>query len=472
MIKRVMFFWRVILIAGVVVLGAGISGAVRAQEEPLRIIFMHHSTGENLIFQGGVIEGFASLGYEFWHHGYNGDGLSDENGNYTFSGWDVPGDNTDPDGWYEVFNQPVTDPPSNTFSHMLQYDVIIFKSCFPSSDIYDEDLFEAYRQYYLSIRDVMDQHPDKLFIPWTTPPLVPNSTDAENAARARRWSEYLTSDEYLEGHPNVAVFDIFSQWADEDDYLAAEYRVDEWDSHPNEIANQTVGPVFVSFVDEAIRAFVPGAVPPPVEASAPPEDTAPEEPAAAVEPGDLPAGTGAMIDDFEGGDFDDTWWTDTAVDGGTFACGPGQPGYDYEHSLHITFDLGLDVYVGCGRDVVPTQQWADAEGLTFMWQADTPGNIVAIIVSVDETPFEAFVETPGMEWTPVILTWEDFARAEWADAGGAQVFDSSRVTSLAIGVGDWENPQRGTIWLDALQLVTGESADSDSEGESTSLVPF
>ena len=35
------------------------------------VIFLHHSTGENLILQGGVRELFAQAGYDFWDHGYN-----------------------------------------------------------------------------------------------------------------------------------------------------------------------------------------------------------------------------------------------------------------------------------------------------------------------------------------------------------------------------------------------------------------
>ncbi len=622
------------LVVGLVVLvGFALVASVAAQEEPLRIIFMHHSTGEGLIFQGGVLEGFRELGYEFWHHGYNSDGLSDRDGNYTYVGWDVPGDNTDPDGWYTIFNQPVTDPPTNVFSHMLQYDVIIFKSCFPASYIYDEEVFEAYRRYYLSIRDVIDRHPDKLFIPWTTPPLVPNSTDPESAARARRWADYLTSDEYLAGHPNIAVFDVFSLWSDEDGYLRQEFRADEWDSHPNEIANQIVGPIFVDFVDQAIRSFWYGEEPPslpptplvlegvslpePAAAEAEHEGGAGEQPLAAgwsaviddFEGGDFAdrwwtytegdmafecapegpghdsdqalhltfqngastevyaacgtsgfegmanwAGTmglnffwradeagvtatvvlslaeatfsvdlpvpdgdwtqvslawdewagaggidptqvvgvsfdfgnwqpgqsgsvwiddlqlitggassaqgygaagGSLIDDFEGGDFSDRWWTYTDEGAASFSCAVGEPGYDYTHSLQITFALDPGIYASCGRDIVSTQQWADADGISFMWQADRPGMTFGVMLLVDETPFEVYLVTPGLEWTPVTLTWDMFERAPWASPGGAEVFDPARVAGLTVGVGDWESSQQGTIWIDSIQLAGG-----------------
>ena len=218
---------------------------------------MHHSTGGGLIWDGSVRELLTDLGYEFWDHGYNEEGLVEHSGSALGINWEVPDDNTDPDGWYHIFSQPVTDPPSNTFSHMLEFDAILFKSCFPASDIASDEQFEEYRQYYLSIRDVIDQHPDKLFIPLTTPPLVPNATSPENAARAQRWAEYLTSDEYLQGHPNVRVFDLFYHLADENGTLQADYRVDEWDSHPNALANRTVGAILVDFVVRRFD-FAPG----------------------------------------------------------------------------------------------------------------------------------------------------------------------------------------------------------------------
>lgn len=246
-----------ITLCATTILLLSLSSAAAQKGSPVRIIFMHHSTGGNLIQQGGVREALTRLGYEFWDHGYNDEGLVDAAGEATGSNWAVPDDNTDPDGWHTIFSQPVTSPPTNTLSHMLTYDVIIFKSCFPTSDIQSAEQLEDYRRYYLDIRDVIDQYPDKIFIPFTTPPLVPTATSLENAARARQWAQYLTSEDYLEGHPNLFVFDIFSQLADTQGYLRTEYRSDEWDSHPNEVANRKLGRIFVQFVDQAIHDFQP-----------------------------------------------------------------------------------------------------------------------------------------------------------------------------------------------------------------------
>jgi len=244
--------WRKVLaMALLVALGLGV--VALAVGRPIRILFMHHSTGGNLIQQGGVRDGLTALGYEFWDHGYNEEGLSGPDGSPTGTDFAVPDDNTNPDGWAAIFAQPVTDPPTNTLSTMLGYDVILFKSCFPTSDITDEEMLVDYERYYLSIRDVIDRHPDKLFVAFTPPPLVPGATSLENAARAKRWAAYLASDEYGKGHPNLAVFDFFSLLADRDGYLRVEYRSDESDSHPNDLANRTIGPVLVRFVRDAIE---------------------------------------------------------------------------------------------------------------------------------------------------------------------------------------------------------------------------
>jgi pSer/pThr/pTyr-binding forkhead associated (FHA) protein/lysophospholipase L1-like esterase len=221
-----------------------------------RIIFLHHSCGANLIEQGGVRQLLTALGYEFYDHGYNGDGLVLADGTWTGTNFDVPDDNTDPDGFNNIFAQPLHDPPDNTFSHLMQYDVIAFKSCFPTSNIGSDEQLEEYKTYYRNIRAVMDQYPNKIFIVVTQPPQVPDSTDPGEAARARAFATWLASPEYLDGHPNVFTFNFFDYLADPStNTLRAEYQVDPSDGHPNELANQTIAPHFADFIDQAIKTY-------------------------------------------------------------------------------------------------------------------------------------------------------------------------------------------------------------------------
>jgi len=221
-----------------------------------RIIFLHHSTGAGLIEQGDVRQRLTDLGYEFCDHGYNDDGLVLADGASAGRDFDVPDDNTDPDGFADVFAQPLHDPPDNTFSHLMQYDVIAFKSCFPVSNIESDEQLAAYKSHYLSIRDRMDQHPDKVFIVLSPPPEIPADTDPEAAARARAFADWLASDEYLAGHPNVFAFNFFDLLADPStNMLRADYQADEHDAHPNELANRTIGPLFADFIDRSVRTY-------------------------------------------------------------------------------------------------------------------------------------------------------------------------------------------------------------------------
>jgi len=227
------------------------------------LIFLHHSTGQNLIEQGGVREAFAAAGYSFWDHSYNDQGLTRPDGMPAGYSYNIPDDNTDPDGLARIFSQRRYSWPLNAFSGLMRHEVIIFKSCFPVSNITSDVQLEQYRAYYLQIREVIDRYPNRIFVVVTPPPLNPAETDAEAAARARAFAEWLKSDEFLGGHPNVLTVDLFDLLAEGDvlasdlNMLRAAYR-DGKDSHPNRLANQTIGPLLVNFVLDAVEVYRAG----------------------------------------------------------------------------------------------------------------------------------------------------------------------------------------------------------------------
>ncbi|MDY7080227.1 MAG: hypothetical protein SXV54_25375 [Chloroflexota bacterium] len=235
--------------------------AIQSTDDFTNIVFLHHSVGENLIQRGSVRERFSQAGYEFWDHGYNfSTGLVRPDGSRTGYSYVIPDDNTDPDGLARVFGQRVYAAPLNALSGLLQHDVIVFKSCFPVSDIRSDESLEEYKARYLHIRDVVDVHPNKIFIVVTQPPLNPAMTDPGRAARARALANWLTSGEFLDGHSNLFAFDFFDHLAEEDpaapdfNMLRAAYREDD-DSHPNEAANQEIAPLFTDFVLNAIETY-------------------------------------------------------------------------------------------------------------------------------------------------------------------------------------------------------------------------
>lgn len=233
---------------------------VTSRGDLTNVIFLHHSVGRNLINQGMVRERLTEAGFQFWDHDYNWEGLTHPDGTLAGYSYGIPDDNTDPDGLARLFAQPVYPWPLNALSGLMQHEVIAFKSCFPVSNITSDEQLEEYKAYYLSIRQVMDQHREKVFIVVTPPPLNPAATDAETAARARAFAEWLSSDEFLAGHPNVFAFDLFGLLAEDDpsasdfNMLRATYREGE-DSHPNRLANEVIGPLFADFVVEAVQTY-------------------------------------------------------------------------------------------------------------------------------------------------------------------------------------------------------------------------
>jgi len=233
----------------------------RSQGEFTNIFFLHHSVGQHLIDEGHVRQLFQNAGYDFWDQGYNQDeGQRDPQGNRLEFVYYVPHDNTDIDGYQIIFTQPTFGLPFNTFSGLLQHEVIIFKSCFPNSHIISPDQLEQDKEWYLDMRATFENYPEKVFIILTQPPLNPAETNPEAALRARELTAWLTSDEFLNGHSNLFVFDFFDLLAENDftsidaNMLRREYRNGS-DSHPNQLANETIGPLFVDFVLKSIQTY-------------------------------------------------------------------------------------------------------------------------------------------------------------------------------------------------------------------------
>jgi hypothetical protein len=224
------------------------------------IIFLHHSVGHNLIEQGSVRELFTQAGYRFWDHDYNYPGLTDPTGKPLDFSYSVPADNTDPDGLLGIFAQPALGLPLNTLSGLMQHEVIAFKSCFPASDITSDSQLEDRKHLYREIRDTMGRYPERLFIVITQPPLNPAETRPDIAARARIFANWLKSDDFLKGHPNIVTLDLFDLLAEGDpdspefNMLRQDYR-EGADSHPTRIANETIGPQFVDLVIKAIEEY-------------------------------------------------------------------------------------------------------------------------------------------------------------------------------------------------------------------------
>jgi len=228
------------------------------------IIFLHHSTGGN-------VYNYPAQGVASWFSNYNlAQGTNYQINDLNFPNTPYPWANYPYDYWNIWINPSYSCSYSNPSIGCLDYftnnyDVIIWKHCYPGSDIFQEaatanpadKTIENYKAQYRLLRAEMDQYPDKLFIIWTLPPRRQAETTLANAQRAVEFTNWVKNDWLNEdgsSHSNIYIFDFRDIVATDDGlYLRPEYESS--DSHPNSVANNIAGPLFAQFIVDAINVF-------------------------------------------------------------------------------------------------------------------------------------------------------------------------------------------------------------------------
>jgi len=223
----------------------------------VKIVFLHHSTGR-CVWNGGVAEWFAK---------YNA-----ENGtNWRIVEVDFP--KRDPYGWknypYDYWNIWVNNAGQKPFRQeptleMLtkDYDVIVFKHCFPVSavqpdtgkgDVADETrTLENYKAQYNALKSKLHEFADTRFVVWTGAALVEARTDPDQAGRARRFADWVRN-EWDVPDDNIFVWDFHSLETDGGLYLKPAYARGRTDSHPNEEFCRRVAPLLCEAIVAAIK---------------------------------------------------------------------------------------------------------------------------------------------------------------------------------------------------------------------------
>jgi hypothetical protein len=217
-----------------------VTGTVIAPpSQPVKLIFLHHSSGENWLNDNNGGLGIALRDNKYF--------VSDTN-----YGWGpVPKEGSDPIGsytdighWWMWFRGPksmeimdavyLESGQHSTYSRMKtdpggKNQIIMFKSCYPNSALTgnpDDPVppidanplkgNEAGSDYhtvanakgiYNDLLPYFQQHQDTLFIVITAPPLI----DSKYSSNARAFNQWLVND-WLKTYPykNVAVFDFYN----------------------------------------------------------------------------------------------------------------------------------------------------------------------------------------------------------------------------------------------------------------------
>lgn len=196
-------------------------------EQIVKLIFIHHSTGENWLR-----DDYGKLGQALGNNNYF---VSDTN-----YGWgpNAIGDRTDIPDWLEWFRS--ADTPTYMQALYAEHEqhssytrtlnnpggpnkIVMFKSCFPNSNLEGNPndapnptpgYTVGHAKYvYNQLLKYFDAHNDKLFIVVTAPPLRLAETSLQAAANARAFNNWLVYNWLWENNytkSNVAVFDFYN----------------------------------------------------------------------------------------------------------------------------------------------------------------------------------------------------------------------------------------------------------------------
>jgi hypothetical protein len=227
-----------------------------------KIIFLHHSTG-HYIWNGGM-KGMAEVPKLFKQ--YN----EDNSKRYALEERSFP---ASPYTWenypYDYYNIWVKNAGSEPYLEqptleMLtpDYDLIIFKHCFPFSNILEDDSIPDinsskktvanYKLQYEAIKRKLLEYPYTKFIVWTGAALVEKATTLEEAERARDFIFWMTS-EWDEEGDNIYIFDFRQIETEGGLYLKSEFAAGETDSHPNKILSSKAAKLFVQRIIDVIE---------------------------------------------------------------------------------------------------------------------------------------------------------------------------------------------------------------------------
>jgi hypothetical protein len=215
----------------------------------LSMVWLHHSTGDALL-KGGLLGALEADNVSF--HDINYDEAVVE-------GY-VVGDHTDVPEWPKTFNTPKYfdvvrgwELPAGQKHH----DVVMFKSCFPNSNITSDAMLDEYKQHFNALIPTFQANPDILFLGMSTPPLVKAKTTPDAGRRAREWAHWLTSS-YARDVKNIRIFDLFDALAISPDKqdgntLVPQFAKGNKDSHPVAEGARAVTRLFIPWFNRTVR---------------------------------------------------------------------------------------------------------------------------------------------------------------------------------------------------------------------------
>ncbi len=244
-----------------------------------KIIFLHHSTGE-IIYSGdspsfinrAVNKASTSLAERLFQKGLLPDLIANYNKEQgkdlsikriSFPKEKPYGWNNYPYDYYNIWVRHAGEIPfmeEPTLEILTEeYQTIIFKHCFPVSNIGpDQDTADInssyksianYKLQYEALKDKIHSFPDTKFILFTGAAVVKGDITEDAAERARIFFDWVKTDWDVPGD-NIYIWDLYALETEGGLYLKNEYAVSATDSHPNkEFASKVSQLLFNRIID-------------------------------------------------------------------------------------------------------------------------------------------------------------------------------------------------------------------------------
>lgn len=232
--------------------------------QTVKLIFIHHSSGGNWLSDGN-----GNLGSELNNNNYY---VSESDYGWDAEVGDNQGDHTDTPDWPSWFNDNKMPYIYNSDYHSAytnnipnpggENEIIMFKSCFPLSEVGDS--IDDEKNIYNSLKSYFANHPNKFFV-LITPP---GETNVESYLKTQELCNWLVDNQtgWLAGYTqkNVFVFDFYGvlseinshhQWAagQVEHIYAPNYDgispYHDGDDHPNGVGNQKATAEFVPLLN-------------------------------------------------------------------------------------------------------------------------------------------------------------------------------------------------------------------------------
>ena len=226
-----------------------------------KVVFLHHSTGEN-IWNGGV---------PGWIDAYNGR----KDTKYAVAELAYPHDPYPWDNYpYDYWNLWVRHAGPQPFQgqetlEMLtpSYQVVVFKHCYPVSGLEQESAADVtssaktvanYKAQYTALKAKLRSFAATRFIVWTGAALTRTAMHGdyggseETARRAKQFFDWVKSS-WDEKGDNIFVFDFHALETEGGLYLKDQYAEGPGDSHPNAAFARKVAPLFAQRIVDVVE---------------------------------------------------------------------------------------------------------------------------------------------------------------------------------------------------------------------------